>query len=203
MPTKGEGAIGALDFPAEERKRLAKLLQADDEAETEKKPSKYAEQIAQLHMHSLESAPPASAAKDTKEAAKASADGSDNDREKPKASAAVATADSTTIESKPASTEAAPSTEPSSSTESANQASSAPALAAESVEPAAAAEEAQAPAVEERQPNVDTPIVVDNITQVRQSDSVDTFLHYLTVAIVVALFALIYKKLLQMHGVLQ
>ncbi|OWY90522.1 Ubiquitin-conjugating enzyme E2, partial [Phytophthora megakarya] len=28
MPTKGEGAIGALDFPAEERKRLAKLVRA-------------------------------------------------------------------------------------------------------------------------------------------------------------------------------
>ncbi|KAG6586513.1 putative ubiquitin-conjugating enzyme E2 [Phytophthora cinnamomi] len=115
MPTKGEGAIGALDFPPEERKRLAKLsvdykcetcgrvadllpeLETEDGEETEKKPSKYAEQIAQLHMHSLESAPPAP----------------------------------------------------------------------------------------------------------RQSDSVDTFLHYLTVAIVVALFALIYKKLLQMHGVLQ
>lgn len=26
MPTKGEGAIGALDFPPEERKRLAKLV---------------------------------------------------------------------------------------------------------------------------------------------------------------------------------
>lgn len=26
MPTKGEGAIGALDFPPEERKRLAKQV---------------------------------------------------------------------------------------------------------------------------------------------------------------------------------
>ncbi|KAJ8556968.1 hypothetical protein ON010_g8995 [Phytophthora cinnamomi] len=215
MPTKGEGAIGALDFPPEERKRLAKLcetcgrvadllpeLETEDGEETEKKPSKYAEQIAQLHMHSLESAPPARA-KDTKEAANASAEGTDNDRETAEASAAVATADPTSVESKPASTDDASTTESSSSSEPANPASSPSAPVPEPVDIAPAAEEAEAPAVDEPQQDVDAPFVVDGIPQARQSDSVDTFLHYLTVAIVVALFALIYKKLLQMHGVLQ
>ncbi|POM73362.1 Ubiquitin-conjugating enzyme E2, partial [Phytophthora palmivora] len=162
MPTKGEGAIGALDFPAEERKRLAKLsvdykcetcgrvadllpeLETESERAEEKKPSKYAEQIAQLHMHSLESA---SSAKDKKETVNNSAEASNT-------------------------------------------------------------EEAEVPVVAEPEviephQNVDTPVAANNVVQVRESDSVDTFLHYLTVAIVVALFALIYKKLLQMHGVLQ
>ncbi|KAE8895411.1 hypothetical protein PF005_g874 [Phytophthora fragariae] len=219
MPTKGEGAIGALDFPAEERKRLAKLsvdykcetcgrvadllpeVETENGGEAEKKPSKYAEQIAQLHMHNLESAPPASAATDSKEAPKASsAAGSGDDSEKVRVSAAAATAGATAVESKPASTEDASTTEPSSSTESVNPAPSSPATASA---PAAALEEAEAPVVNEPQLDADTPIIVDGMHQVRESGSVDTFLHYLTVAIVVALFALIYKKLLQMHGVLQ
>ena len=33
MPTKGEGAIGALDFSPDERKRLAKLVRVDERAE--------------------------------------------------------------------------------------------------------------------------------------------------------------------------
>lgn len=37
----------------------------------------------------------------------------------------------------------------------------------------------------------------------RDPDHVDVFLQYLTYALVVALFALVYKKMLQMHGVLQ
>ncbi|EEY53409.1 ubiquitin-conjugating enzyme E2, putative [Phytophthora infestans T30-4] len=157
MPTKGEGAIGALDFPAEERRRLAKLsvdykcetcgrvadllpeLESEHEGnEEEKKPSKYAEQIAQLHMHSLETAPANSAA----------------------------STDAAFVE-EPAAAEAAPEV------------------------------------VDYHHENVDTPIAAHNFAPVRESDSVDTFLHYLTIAIVVALFALIYKKLLQMHGILQ
>ncbi|RLN77262.1 hypothetical protein BBO99_00006884 [Phytophthora kernoviae] len=139
MPTKGEGAIGALDFPADERKRLAKLsvdykcdtcgrivdlLPELEQTEGEAKPSKYANQIAQLHMHSMETEP-------------------------------------------------------------------------------AAAVTAEAQTVPDNRQNLVEPIAVPNAHQVRESDSVDAFLHYLTIGIVVALFALIYKKLLQMHGVLQ
>jgi hypothetical protein len=35
------------------------------------------------------------------------------------------------------------------------------------------------------------------------SDHIDTVLHYVTIALAVALFSLVYKKLLQMQGVLQ
>ncbi|GMF65128.1 unnamed protein product [Phytophthora lilii] len=218
MPTKGEGAIGALDFPAEERKRLAKLCEAcgrvadllpeleseGEGAEAEKKPSKYAEQIAQLHMHSLEKALAPSAAKDQKEAANTSAGVSDSG--KTEASAAQAEVDATqasatiqetsTVDSNSASTKEAPTLESASPTDSSD---SAPATATEPAVPVA--EPAEAADVAEPLQNVD--IAAHNVPQVRESDSVDTFLHYLTVAIVVALFALIYKKLLQMHGVLQ
>ncbi|KAL3667238.1 hypothetical protein V7S43_007472 [Phytophthora oleae] len=214
MPTKGEGAIGALDFPPEERRRLAQLsvdykcetcgkaaellpeLETENEGvEAEKKPSKYAEQIAQLHMHSLEKAP-ASAAKDTKEAAVVSADVSDGGNQEDKAVAGVESRSSTvapeetSVESKPAKAE-----KRSEDTESASTHTTATVPEPTEVD--------AAPEVLEPHQNADTPIAAHNIAQVRESDSVDTFLHYLTVAIVVALFALIYKKLLQMHGLLQ
>ncbi|KAG7387085.1 Ubiquitin-conjugating enzyme E2 J1 [Phytophthora pseudosyringae] len=216
MPTKGEGAIGALDFPAEERRRLAKLsvdykcdtcgrvadllpeMETENEdAEREKKPSKYAEQIAQLHMHSLESA---SSTKDKK--ANAAAEVSEDDKQEASAPAGAAAAatptsaavqEETSVESKSAQTEA------SESAASTHTTATAPAASAE--EPAVA--EAATPEAPEPHQNVDTPLAAHNIAHVRESDSVDTFLHYLTVAIVVALFALVYKKLLQMHGVLQ
>ncbi|KAG1696168.1 hypothetical protein DVH05_018702 [Phytophthora capsici] len=208
MPTKGEGAIGALDFPPEERKRLAKLsvdykcetcgkvaellpeLETEnEEGEAEKKPSKYAEQIAQLHMHSLEKAP-ASAADDTKEAAVVSTDVSDAGSHKAAAEAqsSAAEPEETSVESKPAKTE-----ERSEESASTQPTTTAP-------EPT---EADAAPEVEEPSHYADVPVAGHHIAQVRESDSVDTFLHYLTVAIVVALFALIYKKLLQMHGLLQ
>ncbi|KAK1932393.1 Ubiquitin-conjugating enzyme E2 J1 [Phytophthora citrophthora] len=212
MPTKGEGAIGALDFPPEERKRLAKLsvdykcetcgkvaellpeLETEnEEADAEKKPSKYAEQIAQLHMHSLEKAP-ASAAKDTKEAAVVPTAGSDAGSQEEKAVAeseaqsSAAELEETSVESKSANAE-----EWSEDTESTQTTTTA-------LEPT---EADAAPEVEEPYQNADAPVAAHQTAQVRESDSVDTFLHYLTVAIVVALFALIYKKLLQMHGLLQ
>ncbi|KAF1774447.1 Ubiquitin-conjugating enzyme/RWD-like [Phytophthora cactorum] len=206
MPTKGEGAIGALDFPAEERRRLAKLVLADllpelesenEEKEVEKKPSKYAEQIAQLHMHSLETAPPANANKETETV---SAEVSENSKQEASAAAGAQTAqEEDSVESKPAKTEEAATTEVSESTAS-TQSIGAATIVAPAEEPEAAE---AAPGVIDHHQNVDTPIAAHNVAQVRESDSVDTFLHYLTIAIVVALFALIYKKLLQMHGILQ
>ncbi|CAH0480307.1 unnamed protein product [Peronospora belbahrii] len=214
MPTKGDGAIGALDFDVDERKRLAKLsvnykcetcghvadLIPELEAENEKKPSKYTEQIAQLHLHSLENAQPSSASKDEKEAVNATAENVKQTSEEAQTTPVVTqnsakaqeTAQGTVLhDSKPtmveesivaagdpASTQETKVTLPMGSTET--------------------------PAAAERHQNVDPPpIVAHDMTQVRESNSVDTMLHYLTVAIVVALFALIYKKLLQMHGVLQ
>ncbi|ETK75990.1 hypothetical protein, variant 1 [Phytophthora nicotianae] len=205
MPTKGEGAIGALDFPAEERRRLAKLsvdykcetcgrvadllpeLESENEEETEKKPSKYAEQIAQLHMHSLESA-----TKNKQETESVSSDvNEDSKQEASAATGAEAAQEEESTESKPMKTETA--------TEVSESATSTP----PTVTDASPTEEAVETTPEVIDHHVDTPIAAPNIAQVRESDSVDTFLHYLTVAIVVALFALIYKKLLQMHGILQ
>ncbi|KAI9998892.1 hypothetical protein PInf_003552 [Phytophthora infestans] len=206
MPTKGEGAIGALDFPAEERRRLAKLsvdykcetcgrvadllpeLESEHEGnEEEKKPSKYAEQIAQLHMHSLETAP-ANVTKDNKKT-----ESEVNEDSKQEASAATGAEEEKSANTKPARAEEVATTEASESAASTD--------AAFVEEPAAA--EAAPEVVDYHHENVDTPIAAHNFAPVRESDSVDTFLHYLTIAIVVALFALIYKKLLQMHGILQ
>ncbi|RLN94218.1 hypothetical protein BBJ28_00018700 [Nothophytophthora sp. Chile5] len=229
MPTKGEGAIGALDFPAAERKRLAKLtcgriadllpeLEHDGEDEEEEKegaegkkakdakPSKYAAQIAQLHMHSLESG---SNATDKKQEASTVASSSGNGeaegdtmREIGEAAGSQSTGNESknpaTVNKKREATEEAPSSASSADRDASTStpasipsAASTPAPAAAPVAPAATPAPRQ---------NVDIP---QTVRQVRESDSVDVFLHYLTVAIVVALFALVYKKLLQMHGVLQ
>ena len=71
LPTPGEGAVGALDWPDDERRRLAKesvkwccpkcgnakallpeLHPKEGEKENKnKKKNPYAEQVAQLHMH--------------------------------------------------------------------------------------------------------------------------------------------------------
>ncbi len=71
LPTPGEGAVGALDWPDDERRRLAKEsvkwccpkcgnakallpeLCTPKEGEKEKKKNPYAEQVAQLHMHNM------------------------------------------------------------------------------------------------------------------------------------------------------
>ncbi|CAI5746420.1 unnamed protein product [Peronospora destructor] len=185
MPTKGEGAIGALDFSADERKRLAKLStnykceicgrvaellpELKVKNEDVKKPSKYTEQIAQLHMHSLESASPSRAAKDEKEAANVTVENGKHGLN----TFVVAQNSAETQEE------------------------------ASKTVPAPAEESAEMPTVTECHQNVDTPLAARDIVQVRGSDSVDTLLYYLTIAIVVALFALIYKKLLQTYGVLQ
>lgn len=69
MPSPGDGAIGALDYSPEERKRLAEeskewecsicgkikdlVPELKPSAEGERPQSKYADQIAQLHLHSI------------------------------------------------------------------------------------------------------------------------------------------------------
>ncbi|CAI5731823.1 unnamed protein product [Peronospora farinosa] len=211
MPTKGEGAIGALDFSADERKRLAKLSinykcetcgrvadllpELKLENEHEKTPSKYMEQIAQLHMHSLESASPSRAAKDEKEAENVTVEDGEHVEEAKTtfvdAHNSAETQEEVPVDSKPASMKKDPSIDADGSTSTRDTVS------------ALAEESAEMPAVTQRHQNVDTPIAAHDIVQVRGSDSVDTLLHYLTVAIVIALFALIYKKLLQTYGVLQ
>ncbi|TMW66131.1 hypothetical protein Poli38472_003896 [Pythium oligandrum] len=194
MPTKGEGAIGAIDYPPEERKRLAKLscdytcdvcgkvaellpeLKEEDE-ENASKPSKYADQIAQLHMHSLESKP-ATSAEDTAQESKTEGGEAPSNP----------TPDATTDVQGDASTSAAPGTaEP-------------PFVAP--VEEAPIAEVADVAPVAAPVEFVQPVEVVNNAPDTREPDAVDTFLHYVTVALAVALFALVYKRLLQWQGVL-
>lgn len=74
----------------------------------------------------------------------------------------------------------------------------------------------EAPVVETQTPQIETlaptPVTEDEFEvtdagtpQVTSAAEpiMDTMLHYLTIALAVALFAMIYKKLLQMQGVLQ
>lgn len=178
----------SVDYKCEICGRVADLLpELESENEHEKKPSKYTEQIAQLHMHSLENASPSSAAKDEKEAVNVIAE--DVEPEEAKATSVVAQHKAETQEKTPADRKPTLAEKKSTSTH-----VTVPALAEESTE---------SPGETERHQNVDTPIIAHDVAQVREPDSVDTLLHYLTVAIVVALFALIYKKLLQTYGVLQ
>ncbi|TYZ60773.1 hypothetical protein PybrP1_005053, partial [[Pythium] brassicae (nom. inval.)] len=195
MPTKGEGAIGALDFSPEERRRLAKQsvhfscdtcgrvvdllpeLQADaDAAGAEKKPSKYAAQIAQLHMHSLE---PAAASAEPGEVSGDSAD-------------------ATTLD-EPASPTASEPDNAGSTAANAQNAAAAAAADAQAVRAEPDAGAARPPAVET---GAAAAAAAETPATTREPSSVDTFLHYLTVAVLVALFALVYKKLLKMQGVL-
>jgi len=196
------GCCQSVDYKCETCGRIADLLpeleteQDGAEEEEEKKPSKYADQIAQLHMHSLEKAPPASSSKE--EAVEAATAARSTEAEAPTNEAVEEDA---SFDSKNTSTEKA------SKAEEAHGAAGPTASTAPTQvpieQPAQAAEAEAAPAVDEPHQNMDTPVAAQNVARVRESDSVDTFLHYLTVGIVVALFALIYKKLLQMHGVLQ
>uniref|UniRef100_A0AAV1VG77 UBC core domain-containing protein n=1 Tax=Peronospora matthiolae TaxID=2874970 RepID=A0AAV1VG77_9STRA len=221
MPTKGEGAIGALDFSADERKRLAKLsvnfkcescgrvadLLPDlvSEEGSEKKPSKYADQIAQLHIHGLEkSASPASAASDEKKAATATTESSEHGLQEATATSVVAQSrgevhNEALLNSMATLSEVKTSADEVSHVDNVDSSDTAAAVSATIEEPP----EAQGPAVMESRQNADTAVTAPVAGQVRESDHVDTLLHYLTIAIVVALFALIYKKLLQTHGLLQ
>ncbi|TDH72914.1 hypothetical protein CCR75_008303 [Bremia lactucae] len=232
MPTKGEGAIGALDFSAAERRRLAKLsvdfkcetcgrvadllpeLKAgNEEKEVEKKPSKYAEQIAQLHLHSLESAPRADTANGQEET-KAVVENSDSGKQEASdsAEAVVENSDSGKQE-KSNSAEAVVENSSSGKQENSNSAETegpvcvAADVGADAVISTTNAVEAEAsvpgPTVEVIEQNGGTSRAASNVVRVREADSVDMFLHYVTIAIVMALFAILYKKLLQMHGVLQ
>ncbi|CAI5733296.1 unnamed protein product [Hyaloperonospora brassicae] len=220
MPTKGEGAIGALDFSPDERKRLAKLS-VDFKCETcgrvaellpelvaekgdEKKPSKYAEQIAQLHIHGLESAAPASATLDEKKTASATEMNSEHGQEEATAPSVVAqsraeTGDEALLNTIAVSSEAEATTDGSNRTDGGDASGTSAAVSSPGGEPI----EAQELGAAESRRNVDTSVAASEVGQVRESDYVDTVLHYLTIAIVVALFALIYKKLLQTYGLLQ
>lgn len=249
MPTKGEGAIGALDFTPEERKRLAKQVRqsfavalaivqrtltllrslmrrqsvhfkcdacgkvadllpelrdsSTDDADA--KPSKYAAQIAQLHMHSLEPATAPAAASSSTAAATAEA------TETPSTTSSEAHGDSDESETKQSA--------PVSSEHSADAHASAPDVAATPNAPssttgatatAAAPPQALAPAADPVRPVAvetttteaqSTPAAAQAVTRV--TSSVDTLLHYFMVACLVALFALLYRKLLKLQGVLQ
>lgn len=147
-----------------------------DEGADAKPPTKYTAQIAQLHMHSLEPGTAAAAAEE-----KNPGNG---------AEAAEVEVDGSTTAGSIETHEAEP------------VASSAPAVAAEpqaqvepeEMAPLQANETVAAPATAAQ---VATASVIT-----RAPSSVDTFLHYFTIACVVALLALVYKKLLKMQGVL-
>lgn len=231
MPTSGEGAIGALDFSTSERKRLAKvsvdytcdtcgrvldllpeLRAKNEDDDAAKKPSKYAEQIAQLHIHSLESASPAPANETDKSESKANdidkSESKANETDKSESSAdsekkrpgiqGDALQEDQLAEPNSVATEKPSETSPRMS-EPATRTAPTVQETVETTFPDPVSEGGDGDVHE----NADPPLAAQHVAQVPESDSVDTFLHYLTIGIVVALFALIYKKLLQTHGVLQ
>lgn len=186
--------VQSVDYKCDVCGRVADLLpeleekeaEAGDEKTAEAK-SKYAAQIAQLHMHSLEGAAP-----------------SKDDAGKP--SAGTDAADS----KPPAVVPSAPSTVP---TDGEEKGDAAPSIQEAVASPLTASEP---PPVEATQTDNDDaapvaePVLLDEVIApraaariTREPDSMDMFLQYLTYAIVVALFALVYKKMLQIHGVLQ
>jgi hypothetical protein len=180
----------SVDYKCDVCGRVADLLpeleekeaEAGDEQTAEAK-SKYAAQIAQLHMHSLEGAAPAN-----NEAGKTTAETGAADS-KPPAIKSDATSNLTMDD------------------QTKGTAPSIQEAAASSVPPP---REEAAPIDNDGAVPVEEPIVLDEIVPpragariTRELDSVDVFLQYLTYAIVVALFALVYKKMLQVHGVLQ
>ncbi|OQR90751.1 ubiquitin-conjugating enzyme E2 [Achlya hypogyna] len=170
MPTKGEGAIGALDFTAEERKKLAKesvvwscpqcgsIKDLIPEETKRDKPveSKYASQIAQLHIHNMEGATPSTPSEETSSEEEATP------TEKPMATSSDA-------DESPQS-EAAP--------------VPASVAAAAPVQPVAPAVTIPAPAP----------------ARAPSSDVVDNVLQGIATALIVAFLALLYKKLLQLNG---
>ncbi|KDO31760.1 hypothetical protein SPRG_03680 [Saprolegnia parasitica CBS 223.65] len=181
MPTKGEGAIGALDFNADERKKLAAesvhwscpqcgsikdLIPEETARDSPPVESKYASQIAQLHIHNMEGGAPSSPPDEAKE------EGS----EPSSSDTAAACENDQVVASNPVPV-AAP--------------TPAPAPVAAAMEPtpvARTAAPAPAPA-----PTVPTSRAV-------QSDVVDNILQGVGTALIVALLALLYKKLLQLNG---
>ena len=235
MPTKGEGAIGALDFSPVERRKLAKKVRlfsrfacycenhvthvviwgwpssiqsvdfccdtcgkildllpelksdASDGADTsDQRANKYAEQIAQLHMHSLE---PTTAARD----AANSPSGSEED-----AQAKASEPDATSPERSTTRGTETPERRP--VPEEATVAAAAPAAESErSPPPQEQQQQEQHAATPTAAP---TTGVAPSGASPRAADSVDSVLHYLSVALFVALLALVYKKLLHLQGVL-
>lgn len=134
--------------------------------------SKYAAQIAQLHMHSLESPAASSAAANSGGDSKVESERDRPDSPQTQNAAAPVSAEAATALSEPQDQMEPEETTP---------------LQVEEPIVASAAQVA--------------PATVSATT--REPSSVDTFLHYLTVACVIALLALVYKKALKMQGVLQ
>lgn len=184
--------VQSVDYKCDVCGRVADLLPELEEKEAEagneqtaEAKSKYAAQIAQLHMHSLEAG--AAPAKDN--AGKTAGEAEAADSKPPAVQVDVAskpTADGPTNDMVPSVQEATASPVP-----------------PPQEETAPIGNDDAAPVEEE-------PVVLDEIVPprvaagvTREPDSVDVFLQYLTYAIVVALFALVYKKMLQVHGVLQ
>ena len=197
--------LQSVDFKCETCGRVAELLPEQvAEKGDEKKPSKYAEQIAQLHIHGLESATPASATLDEKKAASSTEMKSEHGQKEATASSVVAQSrveagDKASLNTMAASSEAEATTDGSIRTDGGDSSETSAAISSPDGEPI----EAQEPGAAESRRNVDMSVATSEVGQVRESDYVDTVLHYLTIAIVVALFALIYKKLLQTYGLLQ
>ncbi|KAG9406303.1 Ubiquitin-conjugating enzyme E2 J1 [Aphanomyces cochlioides] len=184
MPTKGEGAIGALDFTADERKALAKesvnwscpqcgsikdLIPEEKPRDTAPVESKYASQIAQLHIHNMEAAPD-------------NADSSTSDQ------TAAPTAVPTAAPSAEGSEKAPDVPAAASSTELPRVQS--PASPQPRTTPSPAPTPARAPA----------PAPAPAPRPQRQGDFIDSVLQGISTALVVALLALLYKKLLQLNG---
>ncbi|OQS02930.1 ubiquitin-conjugating enzyme E2 [Thraustotheca clavata] len=183
MPTKGEGAIGALDFTAEERKKLAqesvhwtcpqcgeiKGLIPEETKHDKPVESKYASQIAQLHIHNMEptTSPTTS---DPESMTKNSDEGSDAI---PSSEAAVEEQELPSLPTPAVSTsEALSNSNP------------------KPQQPLARAASAPLPTTPTAAPTPAAP----------QSDAIDNILQGIASALLVAFLAMVYKKLLQWNG---
>lgn len=163
----------------------------DDE---DKAKSKYADQIAQLHMHSLDGGSPTA---DAKPPADTTPDAAEEEKLATQPIGETPSANDDDTEEKVEAPSAA-------SQSSGDDSAATPAATAPVVQQRLQAVEEQEDEPIGEPVFVDgdlPPLVAGEIT--RDPDSFDVFLQYLTYALVVALFALIYKKLLQMHGILQ
>ncbi|ETV96289.1 hypothetical protein H310_10459 [Aphanomyces invadans] len=189
MPTKGEGAIGALDFTPEERKALAlesvrwtcpqcgdiNALIPEEREREDATESKYASQIAQLHIHNME-APSTSDTTPSDETAEIS---------------------DTAIPS------AAPEIDPSpaapSDTNALHAQDLAPSPPLRDTTRAPTPSPTRRPASAASRP-APQPASVAPTPPRRQPDFVDSVLQGISTALLLALVALVYKKLLQWNG---
>lgn len=161
---------------------LPEIQSEANAARADTKPSKYAAQIAQLHMHNLE--PAAATSPTPSEPSGGSVDPTPLEPSSPTGPESGSTENAAATEGGESAVDGAVT-----DAQAALAEMDAGAGVAQAVETGAVAAAAAV--------NVVTPVVT------REPSSVDTFLHYLTVAVLVALFALVYRKLLKMQGVLQ